>query len=557
MFVIKVLAEGQDPQELDFDQEEVAIGRSSASDIPLAASNVSKQHSRIVRREGKHFIIDRKSTNGTYVNGTRVTAPQVLQDGDKIFIGDFTLGFKVMEKVEDDAAAVPPPLPTQNPSRSEVGPLPQTEVDVPPPPPIVEDPLPLDPPEQAQEEPPEIPEVEQPEIAQTPLGGDVEDQQIPLRERLFETVLQFDEFTRQEHILDYRLDDQAFTDGIQAKLLGEIENIPDLTVGSAEKQAAAESVVRELLGYGPLESLLENTEIREIFCNGPHRIVTRTFEGKKDFLDQGFSCEEALLLVLDRLLAEDMHFELDDETSLVDVTLPSGLNVTAVFSPFSVHGTSVRITRPPEQIKKLDHWVEDGVINQDTAEFLRATIAERKTILVAGRDGTDRVCFLNMLAQEIPLEERVVALETAGSIKLPQRDSIVLSDRAGNHSDPFSLLSVADLIRQAIRLEPDRMVVADVKDDDALELLQAINGGIEGALFSIYGVTVQDALRRLEHMIVAQGMGIGMEAVRDMIAGNVNLVVLLQRDPESDHRMIGSISAIRGHNGSAYDIEEK
>ncbi|RJO65815.1 MAG: FHA domain-containing protein [Myxococcales bacterium] len=512
----------------DFDKDEICIGRLSSSDIQLKSNNVSKQHSRIVFREGKYFIIDRKSTNGTFVNGKRVTAPLSLKDGDKIYVGDFMMTFKAGQAGQKKGPK-PPPLPER--PVDEAADLADKRGTVPP----MKEPLDLA------------------ELAEE------EDTLAPVREArtmAYLAALEFGEF-RDTHMHDLDPEDEVLKSKVSEQLRAFLEQGEAAKLEPADKNQIHDAVLAELLGFGALEKYLFDEDVDEVYVNGPERIVA-SHHGVKEVTEDSFSCEEALVNVASRLAAST-GVELDAESSVIDFSLPHGLNVAGVLFPHSPYGSALRISkrlRAPETISGLQ---EDGLLNDDMAIYLMQAVEAKKTVAVIGATARDRLDLLAALAAAIPERERPALVNFGATVLLPHEDHLVLENAAGEAIESELQVCTSDLLRAASRLSADRIVLRDLREDAALDLLYALNSGFEGSLFSLFGHSAADGLERLSMM--AQYHGTSELMVRKLISATVDLVVCINRYRSNQRRVSGILELTSTEQGwqiapvFAYDVQ--
>lgn len=569
MFNIILQSKEAEPKTFEFSKNEIAIGRLSSSDIQLATNNVSKQHSRIVYREGRYFIIDRKSTNGTFVNGKRVTVPMSLKSGDKIFIGDFSLSFILpeAEAKPKQPAAKPetPPEPAAKPelvSKPEA--LPESDLDLE----LVLEPEPEEPkgPPAAASMPPPLPgphktletpiidlpsapglmpegvEGERPETVGADLGKWAEQ-----RFDLYTEALDFEEFESPESLVEYRLEDEELSTSVLVKISELITEKLGDDATEVEQELLSTTLLKELLGYGPLEDYLFDDGVEEIFVNGPDRIVVHRGKDKIVTADS-FSCEEALYNVIARMFASS-GVEMDEESGTFNVQLPDGYGLHGIFYPYALNGTSIRITKPTGLRASLADLQKEGVLNDAMAAFLREAVADRRSICVTGISEKDRLDMLAMLGALIPENERLALLNAGGVVALPHEDQVVLEGSAGSMVDTEFPAESADLLNHLDRMRIDRLIAGDIGEDEALELLYALNGGLAGSIFSVFGSDCADALRRLGRM-ARYGEADHLRAlVEELIAADIDVMLCVRRFKNGERRIVYISEVAPGTSG--------
>jgi pilus assembly protein CpaF len=528
MFRITLTAEGIEPKIMEFDQNEITIGRLSSADIQLKANNVSKQHSRIVYREGRYFIIDRKSTNGTFVNGNRVSVPISLKTGDKIFIGDFSLDFEGDDNAPAQAASksgpVPPPLPMHTEQM-------QGDVDK------------TEPPRSA------LPDITAAMLEEESVEGQLdtadfeilEDSQEPDPDDLFRELClelyvaagDFEEFEDLEAFLEYRLDDEELIKTVGGKLNALIDEFAPEWITQNQRDAAIEHLLGELLGFGVLEDYLEDDEVEQVFINGPEMIVVGK-GGAHEVSSSFFTCEEALFNVLVRLL-DPYDILLSDDTAILNAVTPE-FAINGVLHPFSTNGSALTFTKTPIYQETMESLLEGEVISEKMADYLSAAVKDGKTILVTGSNTEERMNVLAALAQAIPANQRLVTFNLGAALDLPHADKVVVESAAGDRLESELVVDPGELLRNVTRMHVDRLIVREVEESFALDMLMALNAGLSGSLFTVFGSGCNDALLRLRRM-AGFGDDAGRSYVSELIGATVDVTVSVKTYKNGESRV--------------------
>lgn len=545
MFTL-VIQEKNGPRRVEsFDQNEVTIGRVQGNDIVLPKGNISKRHSRIVLRDGKFIIVDLKSTNGTYVNGKRINSPQVLKDSDKIYIGDYTL---MLEQELNEAPATPPPTPIpEAPPQPDPEPVIDDDdddlfggtgqqlddmIDVAEaePPPAPEPPKPAVRAKEPSREPAPKP---RPEKRPTPPPPEELHTDLPALQALQARAAVFSSVCKALSP-DQGLppdDDPTFAkaEGAAEKTLNAVsKKLQGTDTGDWAKQIA-----REVCGYGPLGPLLEDEEVTEIFVNGPHQILVRR-DGALSVEPSFFSSEEAVALVVRRIMAT-VGQAFDAHEPIAEVRMSDGTRVNAVHHSAAVKGPLVTITRSSQREATLDELVADGVLSAGMAEFLETCVRARRNVVVCGGAGAGVGTVLRALAATIPHHERIVSVQQVARIQLPQQHVVTLEPRPVKGAPCAA--SMRDLVANALRMRPDRLVVHEVASGEAMELMIAMGGGQDGTLLSTYASSARDCLDRLETMMLMAGQELPTRVVREQIANSLDVIVLLTRFADGSYRV--------------------
>lgn len=512
MFSVTLQSEGKEPKKFNFDKDEITIGRLSSSDITLNATNVSKQHSRIVFREQRYFIIDRKSTNGTFVNGNRVTVPISLKDGDKIYVGDFIL---VFEKTEGAAEAVAPADTAEK------------EVPVPPPLPPVENAAEPTPGESVDTDVPQLEEHDH-EVENVEMDIYAE-----IKLELYIRAMDFDEFAEPEEFIRYRFDDEEFSESLYNKLEIILDEMELEEITDDLKESILTDTVQELVGYGPLEEMLFDDEIDEIFINGPEIIITR--KGPIKEVSTGFfCCEESLFNIMVRIL-QPFNVLLEEDSALIDAVLPE-LRITGVMHPFTTGGTVLRLIKTPLKHLALDNLVESNVLTQEMADYIALALDDDKTIAVVSADEYDRSDLLEAFGSAIPLSNRIASYNTGTSVILPHPDMISLETAIGDVIESGALADADDLFTHLNKMAVDRLLVSNIDDTTALPLMMVLNNGLHSSIFSISGRNCKDAKSRLARMLRLAGH-MDKDLADELINANIDIMVCIERYKSGEARL--------------------
>ena len=305
------------------------------------------------------------------------------------------------------------------------------------------------------------------------------------------------------------------------------------------------SVADELLGFGPLQALLDNEAVSEIMINGHQNVFVERF-GQIEPIESGFETPEQLQLVIERMVRTSGR-RVDQSSPMVDARLPDGSRLNVVLPPLAVDGASVTIRKFTARHLTSSELVQRGSLTDDAAEFLQASVNQRMNVLVSGGTGTGKTTMLNVLSSHIERAERVVTVEDAVELTLDLPNLIRLEARPAN-TEGAGQVTIRDLVRNSLRMRPDRIVVGEVRGAEALDMLQAMNTGHDGSLSTLHANTPRDALRRLETMVLFAGIDLPLRAIREQIASAINLIVQLTRTRDGQ-RIVTSITEVVGLEG--------
>jgi pilus assembly protein CpaF len=313
----------------------------------------------------------------------------------------------------------------------------------------------------------------------------------------------------------------------------------------AEKDAVVNAITDDLLGFGPLEQLLQDESITEIMVNGPGGIYIEK-RGKKILSGVEFDDESHLRTMLEKMLVQAGR-RLDESSPYVDFSIKDGSRVNAIISPLAVHGSTITIRKFLGGLTTLDHLIKLKTINEPMAAFLRAAIKARLNIMFAGATGAGKTATLNVLSHELTPDERIITIEDALELKLSQEHVVRLLTRP-NNIEGKGAVSVRQLFSNTLRMRPTRIILGELRGEEALDYLQAVNSGHDGTLAVLHASTPADVIGRLETMAMYAGLNLPSSEIRRQIASGLNLI--LQHEQLADgSRKITYITEVAGIKG--------
>ena len=324
-------------------------------------------------------------------------------------------------------------------------------------------------------------------------------------------------------------------------------------VFSAEELARVrQEIIDEALGYGPLEELLAQPDVTEIMVNGPgHVFVERN--GKIETTNKRFSDDRQLRVVIERMIAP-LGRRIDEAQPMVDARLPDGSRINAIIEPLALDGPTLTIRRFGKHRLTPDDLINIGAIEGPMLDFLRAAVEARLNLVICGGTGSGKTTFLNILSSYIPEGERIVTIEDAAELRLNQSHIVRLEGRPANLQGAGEV-RIRDLVRNALRMRPDRIIVGECRGAEALDMLQAMNTGHDGSLTTIHANSARDAISRIETMVMMAGFELPIRAIRDQIASAIDLVVHISRMRDGSRKIVG-ISEIAGLEGDIVTMQE-
>ena len=302
------------------------------------------------------------------------------------------------------------------------------------------------------------------------------------------------------------------------------------------------AVLDELLGFGVLQDLLDDSSVSEIMVNGLRGIWVES-NGVLHRTTRSFSSLEQLLRVIDRMV-HSAGRRVDQASPMVDARLPDGSRLNVILPPLSVDGPSVTIRKFTSAGLTMDDLVRQGSLDSEAADFLESAVRNRMNVLVSGGTGTGKTTMLNVLSSFIRRDERVVTVEDAVELTLDLPNLVRLEARPAN-TEGSGEVTIRDLVRNSLRMRPNRIVVGEVRGWETLDMLQAMNTGHEGSLSTVHANTPRDALRRLETMTLLGGVDLPLRAIREQIASSIDLIVHLARDARG-RRFVSEIAEVEG-----------
>ncbi|MGI5169998.1 CpaF family protein [Spirillospora sp. CA-253888] len=321
---------------------------------------------------------------------------------------------------------------------------------------------------------------------------------------------------------------------------------------AADRARVVAEVTDEVLGHGPLEPLLRDPEVTEIMVNGPELIFVER-AGRLTEIDARFADEAHLRRVIERIVSR-VGRHVDEASPMVDARLPDGSRVNAVLGPVALDGPVLTIRKFAADPYSVDDLVSFGTLTPAVADLLSACVRGRLDMVISGGTGSGKTTTLNVLSGFIPAGERIVTIEDAAELQLRQRHVLRLESRPAN-TEGRGEITIRDLVRNALRMRPDRIVVGEVRDGAALDMLQAMNTGHDGSLTTVHANTPRDALSRLETMVLMAGVDLPARAIREQIASAVDVIVQVSRMKDGVRR-VTHVSEVTGMEGDVVTLQD-
>ena len=497
------------------------IGRGDSCRIRFNAPEVSERHAILTVRDGKAIIEDLNSANGTFVNGEEVDGAVVLDSGMVVQIGNGMLRVSDGEdgegrETEDEGLETGEGLEPEVERRSGEASLPSQ---VSRPPAVVAD---------------------------------------PLRE------LRRNVQTQIQHELLKRMDMKKLTvqgvdrDGLEENARERIHAIIDEVIANGrlpqgiDPERLETDVFNEAMRLGPLEELLADDSVSEIMVNGPEKVYVER-NGKLQLSDCQFSDDASVLAVIERIVAP-LGRRIDESQPYVDARLSDGSRVNAIIAPLALSGPTVTIRKFSKKALSVGDFIRFGTWTSDAAAFMRLCVVLRKNIIVAGGTGSGKTTLLNLLSGFIPEDERIVTVEDAAELRLQQPHVVRLEARPPN-IEGKGAVTIRDLVKNCLRMRPDRIIVGECRSGEALDMLQAMNTGHDGSLTTVHANSPRDVISRLETMVLMSGMELPSRAIREQIASAVDIIIHESRLSDGTRKVM-AISEVTGMEGSQIVMQE-
>ncbi|MCU1440623.1 MAG: pilus assembly protein CpaF [Rhodoglobus sp.] len=430
----------------------------------------------------------------------------------------------------DAARGVPAASPTAEPAQAPVAPAAVTPIEPAPAPPVAR---------------PATPATRAPVEPRAAAGA--RDALADLKERaaqqLFERI--------SSRLNDSSLSEERLHAYARSELL-QIVTEEQVPLSSGERANLIKEIGADVLGFGPLELLLDDPSVTEIMVNGPDQVYVER-DGHLTLSGSRFTSEAQLRRVIERIVSK-VGRRIDESSPLVDARLPDGSRVNAIIPPLAVNGSSLTIRKFSREPLTVSDLMSFGTLTQDMAAMLEACVLARLNIIVSGGTGTGKTTLLNVLSGFIPEEERIVTIEDAVELQLQQVHVVRLESRPSNIEGKGEI-TIRDLVRNSLRMRPDRIIIGECRGGETLDMLQAMNTGHEGSISTVHANAPRDAIARMETLVLMAGMDLPLRAVREQIASAIDVIVQISRLRDGTRR-ITHITEVQGMEGDIVTLQE-
>ncbi|MBB4128291.1 pilus assembly protein CpaF [Xanthomonas translucens] len=522
MFTVLINTPGRDTRQVKCMHRECGIGRADANLVMLQGWNIAGKHATLLREDEGVFILPLGGREPITLNGKVVLAKQGPIDGkDEIRIGHYVL------KVSGDDARIAKHTPAANDGVAARAAEPAT----------------------TSADAASAAQAAAPASTDMVLAGPPPPDIATWRTKLHMALVRQMDLRR----MDVRsMDDSALRDStinlIDDILAREFADLPS----DINPRRLAKQVLDEAIGLGPLEDLIEDPTVTEIMVNA-HDDIFIERAGRIQKSEVVFSNERACLAAIERIVTP-LGRRIDESSPLVDARLKDGSRVNAVIPPVALRGPSISIRKFATRRLMGEDLLKYGSLNQPMLDFLIMAVRERRNIVVSGGTGSGKTTLLNILSNFIPDGDRVVTIEDAAELKLVQPNLVALEARPAN-MEGKGQITIRDLVKNALRMRPDRIVVGECRGGESLDMLQAMNTGHEGSLTTAHANNPRETLSRLEVMVMMAGMELPMTVVREQIASAVNLIVHQRRYP-CGSRKVSHITEITGIESGTIQMQD-
>jgi len=505
--------------EIEATEQPIWLGRDASCEVVLAAPQVSRKHISL-RMQGRHLQVEDHSANGTRVDDSvlRGESRRLNAGRCSMRLGPYTVSFEIPNSAPSGGSRSNGPAPRVKesaPAPREQGALPA--------------------PREQGSAPPAAPQRLRAREAGAPEASPVQ------RRDIHKQLLDYLELPRLDRKM---IEDESMRRRVIEALRRIIAEAGDRLPRGVDTERLTQELTDEALGLGPLESLLADVTISEIMVVDPQTIYAEV-KGKLELTPARFTDNEAVRAAIERIVTP-LGRRIDESTPLVDARLKDGSRVNAIIPPLALKGPCITIRKFSKKPLQIPDLIRFGSLNERMARFLTRAVLIRKNIIISGGTGSGKTTLLNVLSGAIPEDERVVTIEDAAELQLAQAHVVSLESRPPN-LEGKGAYTIRDLVKNALRMRPDRIVVGECRGSEAIDMLQAMNTGHEGSMTTTHANSPREAVARIETLCLMAGVDLPVRAIRSQIASSVHLIVQQSRLSDGSRR-VTAVSEVTGVN---------
>jgi pilus assembly protein CpaF len=496
------------------------VGSDEKNSIVLANPDVAWRQAIFTFQDKGSWVENVGAPTGLVLDGHRVTGRHLWRLGEIAQVGPFKIALA-------EITAKPPPEPVREPAP------------VARPPAFVPASLPTPPPAAAPQAP-----------AAVNISSSTDEARIQaIKRQIHSELLKRLDLKR---MTASRVDEPELRNSAQRVIAEIVKEVREKLPAGLDAIKLAKDITDEALALGPLEDLLEDPEVTEIMVNGCDNVFVER-KGKLFKTDKRFLNDDSVKAIIERIVSP-IGRRIDESQPYVDARLRDGSRVNAIIHPLSLVGPCLTIRKFSKEPFKVSDLITFGSICQEVADFIQASVVMRRNIIVSGGTGSGKTTLLNVLSSYLPPDERIVTIEDAAELRLSQPHVIRLESRPPN-IEGKGAVTIRDLVRNALRMRPDRIVVGECRGGEALDMLQAMNTGHEGSLTTVHANTPRDVISRLETMVLMSGMELPMKAIREQIGSAIHLIIHISRFSDGT-RKVAKVTEVCGMEGDSITMQD-
>jgi pilus assembly protein CpaF len=506
---LEIQRPGKEPSIYEIEPGIYSVGKDDDCKISLSHDDVEGRHAIITIRDGLCWIEDLDARTGTYLDGKKIESRVAVKSGQRIGIGPFALVITMGENVPESAPQPVPAIPEPG------------DIPIKPPAPFVP----------------------------TQLVGPELEQKRSIKQQIHRELVERMDIKR---LTASRISREELRNKVLSTIRNIVGEVSSRLPPGITPDTLAKEIYEEAVGLGPIEDFLADPEVTEVMVNGHNQIYVEK-KGKLVLTEKTFMDDTSVLAIIERIVSP-LGRRIDESQPYVDARLPDGSRVNAIIHPLSLVGPCLTI-RKFSKIPFTDQdMIRFGTMTPFIAQFMQACILLRKNIIVSGGTGSGKTTLLNVLSSYLPESERIVTIEDAAELRLKQRHVVRLEARPPN-IEGKGAITIRDLVRNALRMRPDRIVIGECRGGEALDMLQAMNTGHDGSLTTIHANTPRDVVSRLETMVLMSGMDLPVRAIREQVAAAIDVIVHEARLSDGS-RKITHITEIVGLEGDQITMQD-